>query len=104
MIGCVLIILLLTVIIIRCVYVGLRSGSYMNMLICVGFSAMLTFQTFENIGMCLGLTPVIGLTLPFFSAGGSSMISCFAAMGIVSGIRMRPKPVKKRRRSGKRTA
>jgi rod shape determining protein RodA len=104
MIGCILIILLLTVIIIRCVYVGLRSGSYMNMLICVGFSAMLTFQTFENIGMCLGLTPVIGLTLPFFSAGGSSMISCFAAMGIVSGIRMRPKPVKKRRRSGKRTA
>jgi rod shape determining protein RodA len=104
MIGCVLIILLLTVIIIRCIYVGLRSGSYMNMLICIGFSAMLTFQTFENIGMCLGLTPVIGLTLPFFSAGGSSMISCFAAMGIVSGIRMRPKPVKKRRKNNKRLA
>lgn len=91
MIGCVIIILLLTVIILRCIYVGLRCGSYMNMLVCVGFSAMLTFQAFENIGMCLGLTPVIGITLPFFSYGGSSMVSCFAAMGIVSGIRMRPR-------------
>lgn len=91
MIGCVIIILLLTAVILRCIYVGLRCGSYMNMLVCIGFSAMLTFQTFENIGMCLGLTPVIGITLPFFSYGGSSMVSCFAAMGIVSGIHMRPR-------------
>jgi rod shape determining protein RodA len=98
MVGCAVIILLLTLVIIRCIYVGLRSGSYMNMLICIGFGAMLTFQTFENIGMCLGLTPVVGLTLPFFSAGGSSLISCFAAMGIVSGIRMRPNQNKRRRK------
>jgi rod shape determining protein RodA len=55
---------------------------------------MLIFQTFENIGMCLGLTPVIGLTLPFFSSGGSSIITLFAAMGIISGIKMRPKPAR----------
>jgi rod shape determining protein RodA len=48
----------------------------------------------ENIGMCLGLTPVVGLTLPFFSYGGSSIITVFAAMGIVSGIKMRPKPAR----------
>ena len=77
-------------IIIRVIYVGIRSNSYMHMLICVGYAAMLTFQTFENIGMCLGLTPVIGLTLPLFSYGGSSIVTTFAAMGIVSGIRMRP--------------
>ncbi len=107
MLGCVAIIVLLTLIIIRCIYVGLRSGSYMNMLICMGFASMLAFQTFENIGMCLGLTPVVGLTLPFFSAGGSSLISCLAAMGIVSGIRMRPKPERnerKRRRGGAKAA
>ena len=57
--------------------------------VCVGFSAQFTFQAFENIGMCAGLTPVIGITLPFFSYGGSSMITCFAAMGVVSGIRLR---------------
>jgi len=55
----------------------------------VGIAAMLIFQTLENIGMCIGLTPVIGLTLPFFSYGGSSIITLYAAMGIVSGIKMR---------------
>ena len=45
-----------------------------------------------SIGMCIGLTPVIGLTLPFFSYGGSSMFSLFAAMGLVSGVKYRPKP------------
>ena len=90
MIGCVAVIVLLVLIIIRVIYVGIRSNSYMHMLICVGYAAMLTFQTFENIGMCLGLTPVIGLTLPLFSYGGSSIVTTFAAMGIVSGIRMRP--------------
>lgn len=90
MIGCAAVIILLVLIIIRVIYVGIRSNSYMNMLICVGYASMLTFQTFENIGMCLGLTPVIGLTLPMFSYGGSSIVTTFAAMGIVSGIRMRP--------------
>lgn len=57
----------------------------------------ITGQTFENIGMCLGLTPVIGLTIPFISYGGSSIISCFAAIGIVSGIRIRPNPIRRYR-------
>mgnify|MGYP004633299605 CR=1 FL=1 len=92
--GCIILIVLLLAIIIRCIYIGLRSRSYMSAVICCGFAAMLAFQTFENIGMCLGLTPVIGLTLPFVSYGGSSMIACFAAMGVVSGIRIRPNPVK----------
>ncbi len=42
--------------------------------------------------MCIGLVPVIGLTLPFFSYGGSSLVTMFFAMGIVSGINMRPAP------------
>jgi len=92
MIGCTVIIALLLMIIIRCIFVGLRSKNYMNILICTGIAAMLIFQSFENIGMCLGLTPVIGITLPLFSSGGSSIITIFAAMGIVSGIYMRPNP------------
>ena len=90
--GCVFLVLLLTAIILRCLYVGLKSHNYMNTLICCGFSAMLAFQTFENVGMCLGLTPVVGLTLPFISYGGSSVIVGYAALGIVSGIRLRPNP------------
>ena len=47
---------------------------------------MLIFQVFENIGMCLGLLPVVGITLPFLSYGGSSMLSLLLLMGIVFGL------------------
>ena len=92
MLGCCVVILLLLLIIFRCIQVGLRSKNTMSMLVCFGVAATLLFQTFINIGMCLGLTPVIGLTLPFFSYGGSSIFSLFAAMGLVSGVKYRPKP------------
>lgn len=89
LIGCALIVILLTAIILRVLHIGLHCGNYRDMVLCAGFAGFLTFQTFENIGMCVGLTPVIGVTLPFFSYGGSSMVSCFAAMGLVSGVRAR---------------
>lgn len=92
MIGCCVVILLLLLIILRCVYIGMHSKNTMSMLVCFGVAATILFQSMINIGMCLGLTPVIGLTLPFFSYGGSSMFSLFAAMGLVSGVKFRPKP------------
>ena len=88
---CAAIVLLLTAIILRVLIVGLRSGNYRDMLLCAGFAGMFAFQAFENIGMCLGLTPVVGITLPFFSYGGSSLVISFAAMGLVSGVRLRQK-------------
>ncbi len=90
LVGCVIILLLLMAIIARIVYVGLRSPDYMNRLICIGIASMYLFQVIINVGMCLGLTPIIGLALPFFSYGGSSTLTTFMAMGIVSGIKMRP--------------
>lgn len=92
LIGCLAVLLLLTAIVVRCIYVGVKSGSYMNRLICVGIAGMLVFQIMVNVGMCMGIFPVIGLTLPFISYGGSSLVTMFAAVGIVSGIRMRPAP------------
>ena len=91
-VGCFAIVVLLLAIIIRCFVVGIRSNDTIGLLVCTGIAAMLIAQMLENIGMCLGLTPVIGLTLPFFSYGGTSLVTLFAAMGIVSGIKMRPKP------------
>ena len=91
-IGCTLIIVIIALIIIRCINIGMKSSYRLGSLVCFGCAAMLIFQTLENIGMCIGLTPVIGLTLPFFSYGGSSIITLFAAMGIVSGVKMRPQP------------
>ena len=92
LLGCLAVLILLTAIIIRIIHVGIKSGNYMNRLICVGIAGMLTAQVFINIGVCIGLVPVIGLTLPFFSYGGSSLVTMFFAMGIVSGINMRPAP------------
>lgn len=92
MIGCCAVVLLLLLIILRCIYIGLRSKNTMSMLVCFGVAATMMAQTFENIGMCIGITPIVGITLPFFSYGGSSMFSMFAAMGLVSGVKFRPKP------------
>ena len=97
LIGCGICILLLVLIMIRCVHVGLKSKNTMNMLVCFGVAGSIFFQTFLNTGMCIGIAPVIGITLPFFSYGGSSMIALFAAMGLVSGIKFRPKPERYRK-------
>ena len=91
-VGAILALLLLAAIICRCIYVGAKSGSYMNRLICIGIAGTLFFQVLVNVGMCLGLLPVVGLALPFLSYGGSSIVSTFLAAGIVSGIHMRPSP------------
>ncbi len=94
LIGACLVLLLLMIIVVRCIQIGLRSGNTMSMLVCFGVAATVVFQTFENVGMCIGIAPVVGITLPFFSYGGSSLFSMFAAMGLVSGIKYRPKPTR----------
>lgn len=54
--------------------------------ICIGIAAMLVVQTVENIGMCLGMLPVIGITLPFMSCGGSSTLAIYITLGMVHSI------------------
>lgn len=92
MVGCLILLVLLLAIIVRIIYVGIKSPDCMNRLICLGIASMFLFQVLINVGVCLGLIPVIGLALPFFSYGGSSIITSFLAVGIVSGIKMRPAP------------
>lgn len=92
MVGCLAVILLELLIVYRCFQTAKVASSTMGSLICVGFASMLIFQTVENIGMCLFVMPVIGLTLPFFSYGGSSIVTLYAAMGIISGVRSRTLP------------
>ncbi len=92
MIACLAIMLLLSIIIIHCTLVGIRSNNTMSMMVCIGVASSVFFQMLVNTGMCMGITPVIGITLPFFSYGGSSLMSTFAAMGLVSGVKYRPTP------------
>ena len=82
----------LAILVVRCLLVARDAAAPMESYVCVGMAGMLIFQTIANIGMCLFLMPVIGLTLPFFSYGGSSIVTLFAAMGIVSGVKKRSRP------------
>ncbi len=92
MIGCLAALVLLAAIILRCIYVARNAHSKLDGYICVGVVGMLLFQVLANVGMCLFVMPVIGLTLPFFSYGGSSIVTLFAAMGLVSGVQSRSRP------------
>ena len=85
-------ILLILLIIVRCIWVGNRSSDYMRKLICYGAASALMFQMIVNIGMCIGVMPVIGLTLPLISYGGSSVVTIYAMLGLVSGVHARPSP------------
>lgn len=62
-------------------------------LVVSGIIGMFAFQIFENVGMTMGLMPVTGITLPFLSYGGSSILSNMAAVGLVLDVGMRSKSI-----------
>jgi len=88
--GCVLIMLLELTIIARCIYVGIQCQDYMRRVVCFGAASALMFQVMINTGMCIGVMPVIGLTLPLISYGPSSVVTIFGMLGLVSGAHARP--------------
>ncbi|MCD8341604.1 MAG: FtsW/RodA/SpoVE family cell cycle protein [Clostridiales bacterium] len=92
LVGCTVVLLVLMAIVLRCLYIGLTASDSFYALIAVGYSAMLLAQIIINVGVCLYVVPTIGLTLPFISYGGSSIITNFVAMGILSGIKSRSLP------------
>ena len=89
-VGCVAIMIAELLIIGRCIQVGIRCQDYMRRLVCYGAASALMFQLMINVGMCIGVMPVIGLTLPLISYGGSSVVTIFAMLGLVSGAYARP--------------
>ncbi|MBQ6890029.1 MAG: FtsW/RodA/SpoVE family cell cycle protein [Oscillospiraceae bacterium] len=89
-IGCALVLLAEFLVVARCIQIGNRTNDYMRRMICYGAASALIFQVLSNVGMCIGVTPVIGLTLPFISYGGSSIVSLYAMLGLVSGVHARP--------------
>ena len=92
MVGCVIMLALLGAIILRCFWVGHRAATPMTALVAMGYGGMFLCQTVVNIAMCLYVFPVVGLTLPFFSYGGTSVITLFIAAGMVSGVKARDLP------------
>ena len=88
--GCCAVIIMELLIIARCIYVGSRCPDYMRRLVCYGAASSMMFQLMINVGMCIGVMPVIGLTLPLISYGPSSVVSIFGMLGLVSGAHARP--------------
>lgn len=91
-VGCLLVLVLLFAIIARCIWVGRQSNDTMRRLVCYGAASALIFQVVINVGMCIGVAPVIGITLPLISYGGSSIVTIYAMLGLVSGVHARPSP------------
>ncbi len=101
LVGCAVILLALVLLIVRIFYIAYRTDSTFLMLLCVGVGSMFMFQTLENVFMCLGIGPVMGLTLPFFSYGGSSIVTMYLALGMVECVSWR---YRRRKRDGLLTA
>lgn len=85
-IGAFILILLFVLLAIRTVRVGKRSGNFAAEMMCYGVAFMILAQAIINIGMCTRLLPVIGITLPFISAGGTSVVCLYVAIGLVLSI------------------
>lgn len=86
--GCLAVIILLAAICLRCIRVARICTKDSGKYICVGIFAMIFAQSVINIGMCTSILPVIGVTLPFFSAGGTSLACLYLGIGLVLNVYM----------------
>lgn len=84
--GAAIVILLLVILIVRIFFNGFRARDNVGFMMCCGVAIMLFAQLFVNVGMELSILPCIGITLPLFSAGGSSSLSIYMAIGLVLSI------------------
>ena len=92
MVGCLALLALLSAVVLRCIWVARHASSPFYAYVYMGMAGMLIVQIAANVGMCLFVFPVMGLTLPFISYGGSSIITLYAAMGLVSSAKARALP------------
>lgn len=93
LIGTMIVVGLIVFVIIRCLRVARRSPDVFGALIAYGFATLLFFQTIVNIGVNLNVIPVTGLTLPFVSYGGSSLLSLALGIGLVESVAAHSKPL-----------
>lgn len=93
MLGGLVIIGLYTLFLFRIIKIARAAKEFYGSLIAIGFIGMFSFQIFENIAMTMGLMPVTGITLPFISYGGSSVVANMIALGLILNVGMRNKAI-----------
>ncbi len=89
-IGCIIILALLSIIIIKCFFIAKNAKDYLGMMIAIGIGSMICFQTFFNVGVATSLLPNTGLPLPFLSNGLTSLLSNMMTIGILLNIGIQP--------------
>ena len=89
LVGAGLLILLFAVVLWRALYISRHADDMFGRVAAAGIACWFAFQTFQNIGMCLGIMPVTGVPLPLVSYGGSSMFVSMMAVGLLQNIAMR---------------
>ena len=89
LVGAVILMALYVIIIVRIIWIAKTSGKDSGAFICAGVIGMMIVQAVENIGMNLCMLPVVGITLPFMSAGGSSVLAIYILFGMVHSVRAR---------------
>ena len=87
-IGCCIIMLLFAMLLFRIFYKSASARDEFGQNLCIGVFALLLSQVAINLGMVLGFLPVVGVTLPFFSAGGTSVLGIMLCIGIVQSVHM----------------
>ncbi len=85
-VGAIVFIAVLIALVVRMINLAKICKNQFGAFICIGIAGMFIVQSVLNIGMCLAMLPVIGITLPFMSYGGSSMLALYIAMGFVHAI------------------
>ena len=93
LIGALILLLLYGLLIYRLIIIAKDSKDIFGTVICVGFISNLLFSIMQNIGMTMGLMPITGITLPFMSYGGSSLLTSFMSLGLVLNVGMRKKKI-----------
>lgn len=89
LVGCLAVLLLYTILLWRMLAIAARAPDLFGTLMIAGLVSILTVHLILNIGMTTGLLPVTGVPLPFFSYGGSFMLTCFAMAGLSSSVSVR---------------
>jgi len=85
-VGALTVIGMLVFIILRCLRIARKAGDVYGAMISYGFAILIFFQTIVNIGVNLNVIPVTGLTLPFISYGGSSLVSLLIGIGFIESV------------------
>ncbi len=91
--GAGVLILFYAIVLYRIITISRESKDIFGSVVCVGMVSTMLFSILQNIGMTIGLLPITGITLPFMSYGGSSLLSAFIGLALVLNIGMRRKKI-----------